>query len=369
MDNDIIPKIDKYKQENLDDKHTYFSDLSHLPSFFLKWIDCHTPHLICLWDEQANLLFITKSAESMLGYKPSELLGTQWKQLLQPKSIRNIYRHIDEDFSTNNFHITAMNHKKIPIQFQAFLEKEIDETNNVPYFIGLFKKIPLQNKNEEIMIQSEKMSVAGQLAAGIAHEIRNPLTSLKGFLQLLQAGIKDKEIYYQIMTEEIDKIEMITSELLFISRPLTDEKNVESIHSMVKDVTLLLESQARLKNIHLKQSIPKRLSIYCNRSQVKQVLINIIKNAIESMEHAGEIMINARLTEQKMIEVDIIDQGPGISEQMIKKIGEPFFTTKQSGTGLGLMITEQILEKQYGRLRIVESNHSGSTFRIIFPEP
>lgn len=220
-----------------------------------------------------------------------------------------------------------------------------------------------------MIIQSEKMSVAGQLAAGIAHEIRNPLTSLKGFLQLLQTDVKQKEVYHQIMIEEIDKIEMITSELLYISRPLTDEKKLESVYSMIKDVTMLLGSQALLKSIQLEYSICEDLYVYCNRSQIKQVFINIIKNAIESMEKSGVITIKVRLTAHKMIEIDILDQGPGIPQGMMKKVGEPFFTTKESGTGLGLMISKQILENQHGRLRIVKSNESGSTFRITFPEP
>lgn len=370
MKNHVVYDGNDYVSANENETpYTPFVHLRHLPAFILNWIDQNSHHLIGIWDYKAKLVFATKSAKSILGYEPSELIGDQWKRLISKEEVRNIYRHIDEDFSTDNFHITLIDDKEIPVHFESILEKIKDEINNTTYFIGIFKNISNQNKAEDIIAQSEKMSVAGQLAAGIAHEIRNPLTSLKGFLQLLQSDVDQKEVYYQIMTEEIDKIEMITSELLFISKPLTDEKKLETVYSMIKDVTLLLGSQAHLKNIQFKWSVSKDLFIYCDRSQIKQVLINLIKNAIEAMKNPGVIQIKARLTAHKIIEIDIIDQGSGIPQEIIKKIGEPFFTTKQSGTGLGLMITKQILEKQFGRLRIVQSDEKGSIFRITFPEP
>lgn len=370
LKNQIVYKgNDPVSNNEEENPYLSFSHLRHLPSFILNWMDQNSYHLIGIWDNQAKLIFVTKAVQTIIGYKPSELIGDQWKRLIAKEEVRNIYRHIDNHFSTDNFHITMIDHKDIPIQFEATLEKVKDDLNDTTYFVGIFKSLSNQNKAEDIMAQSEKMSVAGQLAAGIAHEIRNPLTSLKGFLQLLQSDVDQKEVYYQIMIEEIDKIEMITSELLFIAKPLTDEKKLESIYSMIKDVTLLLDSQAHLKNIQFKWSISEELYIYCDRSQIKQVLINILKNAIEAMKNPGVIEIEARLTSHKIIEIDIIDQGCGIPDALIKKIGDPFFTTKKSGTGLGLMITKQILEKQFGRLRIVRSNQDGSVFRITFPEP
>lgn len=349
-----------------EDPHNY-TELPQLPPFFLNWIDRNSNNIIGIWDKQEKLLFVTKSVISILGYQPSELLGDSWKQLISKEDMGELYRDTGNGFGNKNAHITISNYDEMSIQFEYTLETIIDERNDTTYFIGVFKNIPNQKKTEEMIVKSEKMSVAGQLAAGIAHEIRNPLTSLKGFLQLLQAGVSQKEVYYQVMVEEIEKIEMITSELLFISKPLTDEKKKESVSSMIKDVVVLLGSQARLKNIRIEWSVCEEYYIYCNRSQIKQVLINIIKNAIEAMEKTGIIKIIVRLTKNNRIEIDIIDEGPGIPEKDIDKIGEPFFTTKLSGTGLGLMITKQILEKQHGRIRVAKSNESGSTFRITLP--
>lgn len=216
------------------------------------------------------------------------------------------------------------------------------------------------------MIRSEKMSVAGQLAAGIAHEIRNPLTSLKGFLQLLQAGVSREDAYHNIMVDEIEKMENITSELLFISKPMTDHKEMVKLPEMVEDVVTLLQPEAKLKNIEIKMKQISSQNVNCDRSQIKQVFINILKNAIEAMDAPGCIKISSQLQKQGMA-IDISDEGPGIPEEIIHKLGEPFFTTKQNGTGLGLMITRQILERHEGKLEILQNEETGSTFKVILP--
>src|SRR5690625_4513041 len=202
------------------------------------------------------------------------------------------------------------------IFFYCTFGKVFDQEKEKDYFISIFKYSAKTEKTKEKMIQSEKMAVAGQLAAGIAHEIRNPLTSLKGFLQLLQAGINQKEVYYQIMSDELDKIETITSELLFISKPLTNKREIESIHSMINDVMVLLNSQAHIRNVNIVRKKVEDFYVYCDRSQLKQVLINIIKNAIEATEEFGTVTIKVRAVDST-IEIDVIDEGPGIPKDLI----------------------------------------------------
>lgn len=239
--------------------------------------------------------------------------------------------------------------------------------HNQEYFVALSRDITDKKEAEEIFVRSEKMSVAGQLAAGIAHEIRNPITSLKGFLQLLQTGIEGKAEYFRIMEEEIEKIQTITSELLFISKPLTNEIQNESIAELLNDICTLLGSQARLYDITIQLNFDNEMYINCDRSQIKQVFINIIKNAIEVMEEGGIIQVNVK-DQHPFVAVDVIDEGSGIPDEIIDKINEPFFTTKKNGTGLGLMITNQILEKHLGKLEVFQNDTVGSTFRVLLPK-
>ncbi|WP_077326452.1 ATP-binding protein [Virgibacillus siamensis] len=345
----------------------FFSGLASLPTTLLEWIDKNSNDIVTVWEAKGKLVFISNSVKQLLGYQPAELLGSEWHENIAQEDVEYLKKNFDvakEGIGKSfNLHIRDRNGKYI---WTEHVISRVKDKSGENYYISILKDITDKKEAEEMMVRSEKMSVAGQLAAGIAHEIRNPLTSLKGFLQLLQAGVNRKEEYYKIMIEEIEKMETITSELLFISKPLTDNKRVESISSMIEDVITLLKPQASLKNVELIGSIPIDFSVYCDRSQIKQVLINLVKNAIEAMDDPGEIHINVSVRNQHLA-VEVIDQGVGVPEELIHKLGEPFFTTKQNGTGLGIMIIYQILEKHDGKLEILRNESKGSTFRIQLP--
>ncbi|CDQ39908.1 sporulation kinase C [Virgibacillus kapii] len=341
--------------------------LSSLPSFMLAWVENNSHDIILVLDALGRLTYVSKTVESILGYHPSDLVGKLWHELISAEDASYMKDNFDETHTqTQSFTMNVVNRDGKYIWSECSAAKIVDQENGRTYYLATIADIRDKKEVEEMMIRSEKMSVAGQLAAGIAHEIRNPLTSLKGFLQLLQAGVKRKEEYYNIMIEEIEKMETITSELLFISKPLTDNKKMESIAAMIHDVVVLLQPQAKMKNIEIEYTISKKEQIFCDRSQVKQVLINLVKNAIEAMDDGGKIRLITHSTDTH-VEINIVDEGPGIPEEIIHKLGEPFFTTKQSGTGLGIMITKQILERHHAFLEIKANEQMGSTFRILFP--
>lgn len=356
-----------YAQMN--NKKKVYTEMSELPSSIISWIENNSNDLISMWSSKGEIMFISKSVVRILGYTIVDLEDISWHELLSPEDemhIRNFYSDSEKDHNSHKFNINIRNKHGKFIWAECIVSKMYDNDLEDFFYITMLKDISDKKEAEEMMIRSEKMSVAGQLAAGIAHEIRNPLTSLKGFMQLLQAGVSRKEEYYKIMIDEIEKMENITSELLFISKPLTNNKKEEIVEVMVHEIVSLLLPQARLKNVDIKWERRSKHRAYCDRSQIKQVLINIVKNAIEAMESKGTIEINI-WTENGQIFIAIIDDGLGIPEEVIHKLGEPFFTTKKSGTGLGLMITNQILEKHNGKLKIERNPEKGSTFKIILP--
>ncbi|MFA1822151.1 ATP-binding protein [Virgibacillus oceani] len=344
-----------------------FSELQDLPAFMLSWIENHHHDLIAVWDREGRVIFISKTVEELLGYKKADLAGTKWYEKISKDDkqyIKSKFNYHSSKSQTFSIHLINKDGKYIWTECTA--AKLYDEKNEKHYYIATLKDISDKKEAEEMMIRSEKMSIAGQLAAGVAHEIRNPLTSLKGFIQLLQAGVNRKEAYYKIMIEEIEKMENITSELLFVSKPLTDHKKEESLETMLQDITVLLKPQAELKGIDIQYDIPESIMVYCDRSQIKQVLINLVKNAIEAMDEGGMIQLKA-VIDDSAISLSIIDEGSGIPQEIIHKLGEPFFTTKQSGTGLGIMISKQILEQHGAMLDIKQNTGKGSTFLIRFP--
>lgn len=352
---------------NTINEQEFFSDMSELPASMITWIENNSNELITVWDKFGKAVYISKSVERILGYSMTEFRGSSWYDKISAEDVQYIKKHFTSKGNVRQlFNINICNKYGKYIWAECAVTKIVDLENDTFLYISMLKDISDKKEAEEMMIRSEKMSVAGQLAAGIAHEIRNPLTSLKGFMQLLQAGVNRKEEYYKIMIDEIEKMETITSELLFISKPLTNNKKEETVEIMVHEIVALLLPQARLKNIDVQWESKDEHLVFCDRSQIKQVLINIVKNAIEAMETFGAIEIFVSKTDEE-IEIAIIDDGPGIPKEIIHKLGEPFFTTKKSGTGLGLMITKQILEKHNGRLEIEQNMKAGSTFKIILP--
>lgn len=342
------------------------NSMDQLPKVMLRWIDHNSQAIIMIFNKEGRLQYVSQSIESVLNILPKNILGKRWRKLFSIEKLK----YIEKFFSKNDSSIETI---KVSIKSSSNELKWFNSTlssinyNNEQYCLMSLIDITHQVKLEELIVQSEKLSVAGQLAAAIVHEIRNPLTALKGFLQLLAAGVDAKDAYYKIMIDEINKIETIASELLFMAKPMTASKQAESIHHMIEEVIALLQSEARMKNI---QIIGKNLldtTVFCNRTQIKQALINIVKNAIEAVDADGKIMITMNIHDDNYVSIDIIDEGPGVSEDIIHKLSEPFYTTKREGTGLGLMVTQKIIDEHQGTLQVKKNETKGSTFRLKLP--
>lgn len=230
----------------------------------------------------------------------------------------------------------------------------------------IIRDITERKQAEVLMLQSEKLTVAGQLAAGIAHEIRNPLTAIKGFFKLLEREMEEKKEYFDIIESELSRIELILSELLLLAKPHQVYVHPVSVHSLLKDVTTLLETQAIMNNVwfdlKLKANSP---TINCDENQMKQVFINLIKNGIEAMPSGGTIYINTEDSGDEVL-ITLRDEGIGISEDIIKRLGEPFFTTKTTGTGLGLMITFNIIKNHHGIVNVTSEVNEGTQIEVRF---
>lgn len=346
------------------------SSYSDLPPEVLNWIEGNSKDLITIWNMDGKIVFVSQVIENMLGYSSDYALGSIVGEFLtgyDQKILLSRMQKLGDQKQKFRFHMRDVQGKYIWTETDVSI---VDlEENNEKIFVGITRDITDRKELEEMMVRSEKLSVAGQLAAGIAHEIRNPLTSLKGFLQLLQSGVEAKNEYYNIMEEELQKIETITSELLFISKPMTDVKKPEKVVLLINDVITLLTSEAKRANVDFSLNDEQNPTVLCDRSQIKQVFINLLKNAIESMEHGGKIEIDVyEDMDKNMCVIDIFDEGHGISPDIVHKLTEPFFTTKKEGTGLGLMITNEILQRHGGRLNIyLPENKKGSHFQVSLP--
>ncbi|CAN7452160.1 ATP-binding protein [Paenibacillus sp. LjRoot153] len=222
-------------------------------------------------------------------------------------------------------------------------------------------------KREEQMQRSEKLRVVGELASGMAHEIRNPLTTVKGFLQLSKANDYNIESWYGLIMDEIDRMSDLTGEFLQFSKPHQTIFQTHSLNECVLKVISLIESEATSSGheIHFHEST-YAVHMLMDQDKMIQLLLNMMKNACEAMEANGSIHIKLS-RDQKNATLVIADNGPGIPSDQLEKIFHPFFTTKETGTGLGLSICYKIVQDHQGTLEVESELGIGTRFILTFP--
>jgi signal transduction histidine kinase len=239
---------------------------------------------------------------------------------------------------------------------------------SVAGIIGYGIDVTTLRQTEERLRRAEKLSVVGELSASVAHEIRNPLTSLKGFVQLLQMEDQQNQTYYQIMLDELNRINHIVGELLLLAKPQVLAYTKMSIQKILSDVISLLSVEASLHNVQIEQIFPEsELSIECEPNQLKQLFINVIKNAIEASIKGGKVSIMLEQSEENRILIKVKDSGCGISKERLAKIGEPFYSSKEKGTGLGLTVSFKIVQSHGGTLRFDSEINQGTTVNLALP--
>lgn len=241
---------------------------------------------------------------------------------------------------------------------------------NKPYqYLAIRNDITEKKKQEEILHRQDKLSALGQMAAGIAHEIRNPLTSMRGYTEFLLLDETDdvKKEHLEIVLDEINRVNTIVEEFMMVAKPNTDLLAVKNIVPVVQNTLALFTYEAKKKKVNIQlETCDKELLIVCDENRLKQVFLNLVKNGIEAMPNGGELKIIVKKTNCDVM-IEVKDQGVGIAPDKIKKIGEPFYTTKESGTGLGLMISFKIIESIQGKIEIESQVGVGTSFKIILP--
>jgi signal transduction histidine kinase len=229
-----------------------------------------------------------------------------------------------------------------------------------------------EKAREKQVQQMEKLSVVGELAAGIAHEIRNPLTSLKGFAKIVKERVNDQDLiqYLDIMLDEMDRINEIVNEFMFIAKP-NEHVNFQfaNLNKLLSNCIQFMEPQANLKSIKIELSIESEINIHCDQNQIKQVLINLLQNAIEATNDSGHhIDVVLKEASDQRVSITIKDKGCGISDIRFNRLFEPFYSTKEKGTGLGLITCKRIIDLHQGSIDIESKLGEGTTISIFLPK-
>src|SRR5690606_16715719 len=192
------------------------------------------------------------------------------------------------------------------------------------------------------------------------HEIRNPLTSIKGFVQLLAEETNHQ--FGEIITSEIERIEFIMNEFLILAKPQWEIVfKKENVNTVVQEVISFMRPEAVLNDVEFVTKFNSFPYVNCEAKQIKQGIINLIKNAIEAMPRAGKLHIPTLSTEEGFVMIKVRDEGIGISKEHLQRLSEPFFTNKEKGTGLGLMISNKIIEDHKGSIEFFSELGKGTT--------
>jgi two-component system, sporulation sensor kinase A len=318
---------------------------------------------ICEFDLEGNFLDVNPAYEALTGYTRAELMG-------KPRIM--LWRKEDYDLAARLLQ-QACEGKLVSSAQITLLHKSGVEipvaTTNVPIlidgkpagFYSMVRDLREELAAEELVRQSEKLAIAGQLAASVAHEIRNPLTAIKGFMQLMPVVDGQTMIRYkQIIDQELASVERISSELLMLAKPQADDWGFFKLEKILQDTVVLMEPQALMQSVVLSLNVSAgTYPIYCIEGQLKQVFINLVKNALEATPDGGSVCVHLDSSGENYI-VCIDDTGRGIPADVLPRLGEPFYTTKHEGTGLGLMVCHRIIDRHGGLIQYRSSSDGTS---------
>lgn len=324
---------------------------------------------ILLWNDQFQIVDINQSGQRMLQMSKEDLVGISLHSILNDCNIT------DDELKEQirSIHSDGQSDGNLSITLKSGRKKFFEFSNKLNIFSNIsmttFKDITEKLEMEEQLRKSDTLNVIGELAAGIAHEIRNPMTALKGFIQLLEGSVKeDYTMYFNVITTELSRIDSIINEFLILAKPQAVKFVEKDISQIMKETVDLLSAQAVLHNVQFRtyyeQNLPR---VFCETNQMKKVFINIIKNAIEVMPKGGYITVSIQKESDQRVHISIGDEGTGIPAHKIKKLGEPFYTTKERGTGLGLMVTYKIIEEHKGTIEVESKLGQGTVFHIYLP--
>lgn len=323
-------------------------------------------------DNNGAITMLNPAAEKMTGYQLKQVLGKPYSTLLDDKEFNSplldtLYNGIDHNSVEVDFPVSGQ-----VIKISSSTSHLKDHQGNIIGALVIFKDITEQKEIEKLIQQTERLVSLGELMAGVAHEIRNPLAAIRGFVQYLQNNISnsEKSEYITIILKEVDSINHVIQQLLDFAAPSKNFYSSININHLIEEVLILINTSHRSNNIDIELSLDHQLpTLYLDKELMKQALLNLIINAIQAIPAQGIIQISTKLSSnQKYQLICIKDNGEGIPEALLNKIFNPFFTTKLSGTGLGLPIVQKIIASHKGKITIKNNvNSTGVTVEIALP--
>jgi PAS domain S-box-containing protein len=324
--------------------------------------------------DSGHILDSNKKAEELTGYSRHELRNKKIWEIVPGydcEKTRQLWRMINDAGSgmLDNVDCQHADGKLTPTSISASVI-EYGEKKTIQW---ICRDITERKRMELKLIQAERLAAVGELAAGVAHEVNNPLGGLQNFVKMMKkepGNITQNQEFLDLMSEGLQRIEIIVRQLMAFSRPYSTHMANHSLNKIVESSLRFVDHRIKERKVFLETNLGKDLpEIYGDADNISQVVINIIVNALDSMPNGGTLTIETGYSDRLLtsIQVAISDTGTGIREEIAGKIFNPFFTTKEMGSGLGLAISKRIVEDHNGSIVVKSKLGEGTTFYVSFP--
>jgi signal transduction histidine kinase len=322
---------------------------------------------------------VNRATQELLGYTEAELIGQPFEKFLEEQGTLEVLNRMGSVKDLEMYYKTKYG-EKIPISLSGSVMKDKDGA-----IVIIARDMREMKRLEFQLIRSKKLAAIGELAAGVAHEINNPLNVISGNAEILSKESQDRDVKLavKIIMEQVKRAAAITDMLLQFSKRREPKTEPVDINKVIRDTLLLLEYQVRLQNIAITKHLnSSSLEVMGDSGQLQQVFLNIMVNAVQAMPNGGKLNIRSYVEEitefgkrgtdifklgDKVVVIEFEDTGEGIPEEKLEKIFDPFFSTKEQGIGLGLSICHGIIEAHQGSIEVRSKLREGATFIIKLP--
>jgi two-component system sensor histidine kinase HydH len=320
-------------------------------------------------NQTGEIISINQTAETILHMASADMLSSTITETL-PQVFEDLVHDLKKAHGVIEKEIICLiGDAAVPLDVVATVLKE--ESGTFMGYVILFRDMTELKHLKDEVARTRRLASIGSLAAGIAHEIRNPLSSIKGFATYFKERYRDNPDdgkTADIMIQEVDRLNRVISQLLTFARPLTIEKQRQSLQALIRHSLKMIEDRAKGKNITVTSRLPDGIAdVPIDKDTMAQALLNLFLNAIEAMDQGGLLSASLSHSPDGMIKIEIADTGSGIQKDHLERLFDLYFTTKPSGTGLGLPIGQKIIEAHDGRISIASEPGQPTVVTILLP--
>lgn len=330
---------------------------------------CNTPSVaIQGYDLNGKITFWNDASEDLYGFQASKVINKSVTDLMEAETARSIMRMIKVVDGIDKPHGPEERRVKHGETGEKIVYSTLFPVHlfRGKEFICMDVDVTDKRNFEKEIFRLDRLNLVGEMAASIGHEIRNPMTTVRGYLQLLQkkSVFVDYQGQFGVMIEELDRANQIISEFLSLAKNKSVDKKVNNLNMIINALMPLIHADAIMENKTILVNLSEIPDLLLDEKEIRQLLLNLVRNGLEAMPPGGELVIRTFMENKKVV-LAVKDNGTGIPRELLDRIGTPFFTTKREGTGLGLAICYSIASRHQAKL-VIDSSSSGTTVRINF---